>query len=180
MRGNAARWIGTRTNMLGEKLKERFGDSILSLVEACGEETIVIDRDRALEILTALRDEPGFEFDFLTDLSAVDWLERKPRYEVVYHLNSIKRAHRLRVKVGVDGAEPWAHSVIDLWKAADWMERECFDMFGITFKGHPDLRRILLYDSFVGHPLRKDYPYQKRQPIVEEVDPILNPRPSSR
>jgi len=79
----------------------------------------------------------------------------------------------------VDGADPWVHSVFGVWRAADWLERECFDMFGIVFKGHPDLRRILMYDSFEGYPLRKDYHYNKRQPIVPEVDPVVNPlRPS--
>ncbi|HUO03617.1 MAG TPA: NADH-quinone oxidoreductase subunit C [Candidatus Binataceae bacterium] len=160
-------------------MKERFGADILAAESAHGEESITIDRERAPEILRALRDEAGFEFNLLADLSAVDWLDRKPRFEVAYQLNSIPRGHRIRVKVGVDGADPWAHSAIGIWKAADWLERECFDMFGIVFKGHPDLRRILMYDSFKGHPLRKDYPYQKRQPVVPETDPVSQPlRPS--
>jgi NADH-quinone oxidoreductase subunit C len=165
--------------MLIEKLKERFGAAILAAESAHGEESIAIDRDRAPEILRALRDEPGFEFNALADLTAVDRLDRNPRFDLVYQLNSLARGHRLRVKIGIDGADPWAHSAIEIWKAADWLERECFDMFGIVFKGHPDLRRILLYDSFEGHPLRKDYPYQKRQPIVAETDPVAHPlRPS--
>jgi len=161
--------------MLIEKLKQRFGDEILSAEDARGEETITVARERGYDLFRELRDEPGFEFDFLSDLTAVDWLERKPRYDVVYHLNSLALGHRLRVKIGVDGAEPWVHSVVGNWGAADWLERECFDMFGIVFKGHPDLRRILMYDSFEGHPLRKDYLYNKRQPIVPETDPILKP-----
>lgn len=166
--------------MLIEKLKELFGADILAAESARGEETIVVSRDRALEILRVLRDNPGFSFNFLSDLTAVDWLERSPRFDVVYHMRSLTQGHRLRVKIGVDGAEPWVNSVSSLWKAADWFERECYDMFGIRFEGHPDLRRILLYDSFVGHPLRKDYPYNRRQPIVEEVDPITHPRSPSR
>jgi NADH-quinone oxidoreductase subunit C len=161
--------------MLIEKLKQRFGDQILSAEDARGEETITIDRERGYDLFRALRDEPAFQFDFLTDLTAVDWLERKPRYDVVYHLNSLTLGHRLRVKIGVDGPEPWVHSVVGNWGAADWLERECFDMFGGVFKGHPDLRRILMYDSFEGHPLRKDYVYNKRQPIVPETDPIVKP-----
>ncbi|HMD05686.1 MAG TPA: NADH-quinone oxidoreductase subunit C, partial [Candidatus Binatus sp.] len=140
-----------------EKLKDRFGAEILGAEDARGEETITVGREHAYDLFRALRDEPGFEFNFLSDLSAVDWLERKPRFDVVYHLNSLTLSHRLRVKIGVDGADPWVHSVVGIWGAADWLERECFDMFGIDFKGHPDLRRILMYDSFEGHPLRKDY-----------------------
>jgi len=165
--------------MLIEKLKARFGAQIVGAQSACGEETFTIDREGALDFFRALRDEPGFEFNFLTDVTAVDWPERKPRFDVVYHLNSLTLGHRIRVKIGVDGADPWVHSVFGVWRAADWLERECFDMFGIVFKGHPDLRRILMYDSFEGYPLRKDYHYNKRQPIVPEVDPVVNPlRPS--
>ncbi|MGO9801778.1 MAG: NADH-quinone oxidoreductase subunit C, partial [Candidatus Binatus sp.] len=123
---------------------------------------------------------PDFDFNFLTDVTAVDWPERNPRFEVVYQLNSLNLAHRIRVKIRVDGADPWVPSVVGVWGAADWLERECFDMFGIVFKGHPDLRRILMYDSFQGHPLRKDYRYNERQPIVAEIDPVVNPIRSSR
>jgi len=166
--------------MLIEKMKERFGADILDAQNGRDEETFTIDRERALDFFRAIRDEPDFDFNFLTDVTAVDWPERKPRFDVVYQLNSLNLAHRIRVKIRVDGADPWVHSVVGLWGAADWLERECFDMFGIVFKGHPDLRRILLYDSFEGHPLRKDYPYNHRQPIVPEVDPVVNPRPASR
>jgi NADH-quinone oxidoreductase subunit C len=168
--------------MLIEKLKQRFGAEILGAEDARGEETITIDREHAYDLFRVLRDEPGFEFNFLTDLTAVDWLDRKPRFEVVYHLNSLTLGHRIRVKIGVEAAaaDPWVHSVVGNWGAADWLERECFDMFGINFKGHPDLRRILMYDSFEGYPLRKDYLYNKRQPIVAEIDPIVNPIRSSR
>ena len=166
--------------MLTEKIKARFGDQILSAQNERDEETFTIDREGAPDFFRALRDDLDFQFNFLTDLTAVDWLERKPRYDVVYQLNSLTLAHRIRVKIGVDGAEPWVHSVVGVWGAADWLERECFDMFGIDFKGHPDLRRILMYDSFEGHPLRKDYLYNKRQPIVAEIDPVVNPIRSSR
>jgi NADH-quinone oxidoreductase subunit C len=166
--------------MLIEKLNQRFGAEILGAEDARGEETITIGREHAYDILRALRDEPGFEFNFLSDVTAVDWLDRKPRFDVVYHLNSLTLSHRLRVKIGVDGDDAWVDSVVGNWGAADWLERECFDMFGINFKGHPDLRRILMYDSFEGHPLRKDYRYDKRQPIVEEIDPIVSPRHPSR
>jgi NADH-quinone oxidoreductase subunit C len=166
--------------MLIERLKERYGSAILAAESARDEETIVIDRDRAHEVMQMLHDDPALSFNFLSDLTAVDWPERTPRFDVVYHLRSLTHGHRLRVKIGVDGTDPWVHSVALVWKAADWLERECYDMFGIRFEGHPDLRRILLYDSFVGHPLRKDYPYNRRQPLVEEVDPVIHPRQPSR
>jgi NADH-quinone oxidoreductase subunit C len=165
--------------MLIEKLKERFGTDIVESGVAHGDETVVVERERALEIMRALRDDPEFSCEFLIDVTAVDWPGRKPRFDVVYHLKSISRSHRIRVKVRVDSDDAWVESATGIWKSADWLERECYDMFGVTFKGHPDLRRILLYDSFVGHPLRKDYPYQKRQPVVPETDPIVHPlRPS--
>jgi NADH-quinone oxidoreductase subunit C len=166
--------------MLVEKLKERFGSDILESQAAHGEETIVVDRERAPEIMTALSREPDFAFNVLTDLTAVDWPEREPRFDVIYQLNSLERRHRLRVKVRADGGDPWVHSACGVWNSANWLEREVFDLFGIQFRGHPDLRRILLYDEFVGHPLRKDYPYQRRQPLAPEVDPITSPRPPSR
>src|ERR1700722_3962558 len=166
--------------MLIEKIKARFGSEILDAQNERDEETFTIDRDRAYDFFRALRDDPDFQFNFLTDLTAVDWLDRKPRFDVVYQLNSLTLAHRIRVKIGVDGAEPLVHSVVGGWGAADWLERECFDMFGVVFKGHPDLRRILMYDSFEGHPLRKDYLYNHRQPIVPEVDPVINPIRQSR
>jgi len=166
--------------MLSEKIKARFGAAVVRAQEAHGEETVVIAREQASEILRVLRDDPEFAFEMLIDVTAVDWPDRHPRFEVIYHLNSIARAHRLRVKIEVDAQDAWVHSAYPLWKSADWLERECFDMFGIEFRGHPDLRRILLYDSFNGHPLRKDYPYQKRQPLVPETDPVLKPLRSSR
>ena len=161
--------------MLTEKLKERFADAILDARIEHGDETVTVKRDLGYEFFRALRDEPGFEFNTLVDVTAVDWPDRKPRFEVVYHLNSLTLGHRLRVKLQVDAADAWVHSLTGLWGSADWLERECFDMFGIAFKGHPDLRRILMYDSFEGYPLRKDYLYNKRQPVVEEVDPVVHP-----
>ena len=166
--------------MLLEKLKERFGAEIIQAQESHGAEWVAVSRDRAAAFLKTLHDDPDFAFDMLTDVTAVDWPERTPRFDVVYHLNSIRLCHRLGVKVQVDTADLWVDSVIGIWKAADWLERECYDMFGIEFRGHGDLRRILLYDSFQGHPLRKDYPYQQRQPIVPETDSVVAPLPPSR
>jgi NADH-quinone oxidoreductase subunit C len=137
-----------------------------------GEPTVLVDREGAAGFFRELRDDPELSFNLLSDLTVVDYLGRVPRFEVVYHLNSLKHGHRLRVKVGAPEEEPWVHSLVDVWKAANWLEREAWDMFGVRFVGHPDPRRILMYEEFVGHPLRKDYPHTKRQPLTEERDPI--------
>ncbi len=140
-----------------------------------GNDTIIINREDALSIFQTLRDDPAFAFNVLTDLTAVDFLGREPRFEVVYHLFSLPRNHRLRVKIRVREDDAAVPSVSSLWKSANWLEREAWDMVGIRFVDHPDLRRILMYEEFRGHPLRKDYPVSKRQPLVEERDPIANP-----
>src|SRR5206468_1510138 len=106
------------------------------------------------------------------DETAVDYLGQTPRFEVVCHLVSLTHGRRLRVKIQVPEEDPVVPSLVPLWKSANWMEREVWDMYGIRFSGHPDLRRILMYEEFVGHPLRKDYPVNKRQPLVPERDPI--------
>ena len=166
--------------MLIDTIKQRFGAEILAAETVHDQDIVTVSREAVMGVLRALRDEADFGFNFLIDLTAVDWIGREPRFEVVYQLKSIAGGKRLRIKVPVSGNDAWVPSVVELWKSADWLERECYDMFGITFKEHPDLRRILMYDSFVGHPLRKDYPVDRRQPIVEEVDPVASPRPPSR
>jgi NADH-quinone oxidoreductase subunit C len=135
-----------------------------------GDATAVVEPARVLEVLRFLKDDRSSVFDMLMDLCAVDYLgypERTgPRFEVVYHLYSLARGRRLRVRAGVDAESPEIDSAIAIWPAANWMEREVWDLYGIRFRGHPDLRRILLYDEFEGHPLRKDYPKERRQPLV--------------
>jgi len=155
-------------------LRQAFGDLIRDSHEHCGDATVVVQREDALEVLRELRDRPEFAFNFLIDVTAVDYLGRTPRFEVVYHLFSLPKNQRLRVKIGVSEPDPWVYSVLPLWKAANWLEREAWDMFGIRFVGHPDLRRILLYEQFVGHPLRKDYPVTQRQPIIPEREVVEN------
>lgn len=166
--------------MLIEKLKERFGADILDSHSEHGDDTIVVSRERVVDVMRALRNEPDFLFEFLIDVTGVDRLGREPRFDIVYHLKSISKGHRLRVKVQIGEADASVPSMTPLWKSADWLERECYDMFGFDFKGHDDLRRVLLYDSFKGHPLRKDYHVMDRQPIVPEIDPIVNPLKPSR
>jgi NADH-quinone oxidoreductase subunit C len=140
-----------------------------------GDAAVVVPRDRIADVLALLRDDAETRFDMLTDVTAVDYLGRTPRFEVVYHLYSITRNHRLRVKVQLAEADPTVATASTLWKSALWAEREVWDLFGIRFAGHPDLRRILMYPEFVGHPLRKDYELNARQPLVPERDPIAQP-----
>jgi NADH-quinone oxidoreductase subunit C len=164
--------VGLSLDAMVEQLRQAFGDRIREAATAFGEATVVLHRDDAVEIFTALRDRPEFAFDCLSDLTAVDYLGKTPRFEVVSHLYSIPQNHRLRVKIRVVEDDAWVHSLTPVWKSANWLERECWDMLGIRFVGHPDPRRILMYEEFVGHPLRKDYPVDKRQPLIPERDPI--------
>lgn len=164
--------MGLSADELLAHLREIFHDRILDRHQQCGDATVVIGREHALEIFQALRDRPELAFDMLIDLTAVDYLGKAPRFEVVSHFYSLTHNHRLRVKIRVPEDEPWVQSLSDVWKSANWLERECWDMFGIRFVGHPDPRRILMYEEFIGHPLRKDYPVEKRQPLTEERDPI--------
>ncbi|HEV8712542.1 MAG TPA: NADH-quinone oxidoreductase subunit C [Candidatus Binatia bacterium] len=159
------------------KVETAFPGKITESYSQHGNEIIVIQREDAFAIFSALRDDPQFAFDLLVDLTAVDFLGQEPRFEVVYHLHSMRLNHRLRVKIRVPEDDAVVPSISSLWKAANWLEREVWDLFGIRFTGHPDLRRILMYEEFRGHPLRKDYPVTKRQPLVPERDPINNPWP---
>ena len=163
-----------------EALRARFGEKILESDDRLGDEVVTIGRDDSLEIFRFLRDNLEMAFDLLIDLTAVDYLGRTPRFEVVSHLCSSSKRQRLRVKIGIDEKDCRVPSLTPLWKGANWLEREAFDMYGIRFDGHPDLRRILMYDAFEGYPLRKDYPFNRRQPLVPERDPIENPWPPRR
>jgi NADH-quinone oxidoreductase subunit C len=152
-------------------LRARFASAIVETHEHRGDATVVVARERLIELLRTCRDDAALDFDVLMDLTAVDYSkfpgrEDGPRFEVVYHLYSIGKNHRLRVKVQIEEDAPVAPSAVPVWPIANWFEREVWDMFGIRFEGHPDLRRLLLYEEFVGHPLRKDYPINRRQPLV--------------
>ena len=152
-------------------LRERFGAAVVEAHDQHGDETVVVRRESLVEILRHCRDVPALAFDMLTDLTAVDYLkfpgrEDGPRFEVVYHLYSLAHNHRLRVKVRVEEDDAVVPTAVPIWPIANWLEREVWDMFGIPFDGHPDLRRLLLYEEFVGHPLRKDYPINRRQPLI--------------
>ena len=154
---------------LSEQVKEKFGVAILATHNFRGDETVTVKRESVVEVLGALKENPEFDFNVLMDLSAVDYQtfgEPRARFEVVYHLYSLEKNHRLRVKVPVEEGDCILPTATGIWPAADWYEREVWDMFGIQFQGHPNLKRILMYEEFVGHPLRKDYPVNKRQPLI--------------
>jgi len=144
--------------------KERFGEAVLDAREHVGELTLTIERREMLRVCRWLRDDARFAFEQLIDLCGVDYQEygegrhRGPRFAVVYHLLSVARNQRLRVRTFLDDDFPVVDSVNDIWASANWFEREAFDLFGIMFEGHPDLRRILTDYGFVGHPFRKDFP----------------------
>lgn len=150
-----------------DTIKAQFGDKIQDSHAFRGDQTVVVDKACIFDLTQYLRDAPSLKMNFLMDLTAVDYLDKKPvRFEVVYHFYSLELNHRVRVKVPVDEEDCIVDSVVPLYKSANWYEREVWDLYGIKFKGHPNLKRILLYEGFKGHPLRKDYPVNKRQPLI--------------
>jgi NADH-quinone oxidoreductase subunit C len=138
---------------LADRLRERFPDVQM----ARGEVTVIVEPEEVVPALTWLRDEPGLELAWLADLSATDWPEYEPRFWIAYHLFSMEHRHRVRVKAGLGPVEPRIATVTGVFPTANWLEREVYDMYGVVFDGHPDLRRILMPDDWDGHPLRKDY-----------------------
>jgi len=150
-----------------DRINSKYKGVILDSHDFRGDQTITVQKNVLIELFKFLRDDPELDFKFLMDLTAVDYLNRKDnRFEVVYHFYSLKHNHRLRVKVPVSEDDCTIDSVSSLWKTANWYEREVWDLYGIKFNSHPDMRRILLYEEFKGHPLRKDYPINKRQPLI--------------
>ena len=145
-------------DLLREKLQSGFKDSIDSVNEFRGELTVVVRKHDIVRISKFLRDDPSFQFDSLRDVCGADYYRPDNRYEVVYNLFSLKNKSRLRLKVTVDESDMHVPSVVDLWSAANWAEREAYDMYGIIFDGHPDLRRMYMPEEFEHHPLRKDFP----------------------
>ncbi len=154
--------------MILEKVKEKFLDDVYETYEFRGDLVAVVNKEIVQDLAKFLKTDPHLDFNILMDLTAVDylWQERLPRFDIVYHFYSLAKNHRIRVKAGVDENGPIVDSLISIWPIADWFEREVWDMFGIRFKGHPNLKRILMYEEFEGHPLRKDYQYNKRQPLI--------------
>lgn len=151
-------------NGLIQSIKNQAGSDIIGYHSYVGDDTILVRPESILRVMEMLKGQ--FQFGILVDITAVDYLGQQPRFEMVYHLNSMERNVRVRVKAPVNEGEE-IDSLTPLWPIANWLEREVWDMFGIRFRNHPDLRRILMYEEFEGHPLRKDYPINKRQPRVK-------------
>ena len=145
-------------NPVIQKLREWDADAVGEVLEFRGEVTAVIPRERLKRVAEFLASEPSLRFSFLSDITPVDRFPLEPRFEVNYHLVSMDRRERLRLKVKLGGSDPAIASVTGVWPTANWHERESYDLFGIRFDGHPDLRRILMPDDWEGYPLRKDYP----------------------
>lgn len=158
--------ICQETRLPLDLMAERFADRVLEARLSHGDAEAVIRPEALTEVMEFLRSDERLLFDMLLDVTVVDFPARIPRFDVVYHLLSLRFNRRLRVKVRVSAEEAQLPSLASLWGNADWLEREVWDMFGIRFAGHPNLRRILLYEEFQGHPLRKDYPIRRRQPLI--------------
>jgi len=162
-------------------LRSRFGDAILRDRVLCGDTVVWVSVTRAHEILAWLRDDPVQAFDYLTDVTAVEYRDGELPLEVVYQLRSLARRADLRLKVELDKAQPLeVDSVCDLWAGANWLEREVFDMFGVTFRNHPDLRRILMWETYAeGFPLRKDFPLRGHFSRSEQTRQALAANPEA-
>ena len=159
---------------LAEVLRQAVPEAVIEVIDGGDMPSIVVSREHLIEICGALRDHPSLQFALLVDVTAVDRLPEEPRYELVYHLACLGEHYptagaravapsRLRMKVRLPADDPRAPTVTSVYPCAGWPEREVYDLFGISFDGHPDLRRILMPDDWVGHPLRKDYPVQIRK-----------------
>ena len=167
-----------------EALAARFPGDVYEPYEGVGgDDCIFVRKSEITRVCRFLKDDPALAFNMAPYITAVDYLGVEPRFEVVYNLLSTRHNHRLRLRVKVPESDLEVPSVTAVWRGADWFERYCLDMYGIRFKGHPDPRRLLMYDEFVGHPLRKDYPLRGRQPLVPErevADIYRGPGPAGR
>jgi len=172
-----------------DALTAKFPNAVVRTGSAHSDEIAWIKREELVAVAKWLRDDPQMAFDAPVFCTCVDWLdykplhrppseawdETKPRFTVCYQLRSVTHKHRIRLEIELPEHDPRLPSLAELWPAFNWQERETFDMYGIRFDEHPDLRRIYLYEEFVGYPLRKDYPKEKRQPLVRRDDLPINP-----
>tara|TARA_B100001964_G_scaffold24759_1_gene24677 strand:+ start:6025 stop:6654 length:630 start_codon:yes stop_codon:yes gene_type:complete len=159
--------VSTQTTIV-EKVQEILGSAAVDMSTSKGQVTLDIVKEEIVRVCTVLRDTPELAFEQLIDICGIDYLQygegnkeinhTGPRFGVIYHLLSVTKNHRLRLRVLLDDDPPAIESVADVWSVANWFEREAFDLFGIIFDGHPDLRRILTDYGFIGHPFRKDFP----------------------
>jgi NADH-quinone oxidoreductase subunit C len=156
-------------NPILQYVQEKLGSKVLALLDSQGDNVVILSRDGLRESFRLFKEDPKLGFDLLSDITAVDyWQKKEPRFEVVYQLAILTGGQRLRVRVPVAESDPAVQSLTPLWRGANFLEREVWDLFGIRFIDHPDLRRILLYEEFQGYPLRKDYPINLCQPRVPE------------
>lgn len=173
---------GGAANPTADALRAKFGEALVRTDVVWGETTVIVDKARVSEIAQWLHDDPSQRYDFLVDVTAVEFRDPEQAIEVVWHLRSLPHRRFLRLKVQLDKSQKLSvPSVWSIWKSADWIERECFDMFGITFEGHPDLRRILMWEQYrEGYPLRKDFPLRGRFSRSEQLKQALAANPEAR
>jgi NADH-quinone oxidoreductase subunit C len=173
---------GGAANPTAASLQQQFGAAVQRVDVVWGETTVVVDRARLHEIVQWLHDDDAQRYDYLSDVTAVEFRDMERPLEVVWHLRSLPYRRFLRLKVLLEkGAPMTVPSVWDIYKGADWLERECFDMFGVRFEGHPDLRRILMWEQYrEGFPLRKDFPLRGRFSRSEQLRQVLSLNPEAR
>ncbi len=164
-----------------QALQAKFAGAIVRAVESCGDSIVYVDASSFSEIMAFLKNAPEQSYDYLVDITAVEYRDPDRPLEVVYELFSLQRRAQLRVKVELNKSEDLVvDSLVSLWSGANWLEREVFDMFGVVFAGHPDLRRILMWETYdEGHPLRKDFPLRGRFSRSEQVRRALNANPEA-
>jgi len=173
---------GGAANPSADALRQHFGQAIQRVDVIWGETTVIVGRSRLAEVVGWLRDDPAQRYDLLADVTAVEFRDGEMPIEVVWHLRSLPHRRFLRLKVLLEKTQPLSvPSVWSIHKSADWLERECFDMFGIKFEGHPDLRRILMWEQYrEGYPLRKDFPLRGRFSRSEQLRQALAANPEAR
>ena len=164
-----------------EGLRQTFRGAVTRHVVSCGDTIVYVERERVHDVLAWLKTTPAQSFDYLTDVTAVEYRDPERPLEVVWQLRSLSRKADLRVKTELEKTGPLeVRSVTDLWRGADWLEREVYDMFGIAFAGHPDLRRILMWETYAeGHPLRKDFPLRGHFSRAEQTRQALAANPEA-
>lgn len=166
------------SSVLAEAIATAVADSNAAPYELDGGlAAVTVSAASVAAVLTYLRDHEVYSFKMFLDVTAIDQEASRGELELVYSLRSMTGHGRVAIKAVVNAADPRIATVSDVFKGANWGEREVYDMFGVTFEGHPNLSRILMYEEFEGYPLRKTYPYDKRQPLVPERDPINDPWP---
>lgn len=173
---------GAPANPTAGVLADRFGSAVVRTEVIWGETTVFVTRESLHAIVRFLHDEPSERYDYLVDVTAVEYRDGARPLEVVWHLRALAHRRFLRLKVELPKRGPlWVPSIIDIYAGADWLERECYDMFGIRFEGHPDLRRLLMWEQYrEGHPLRKDFPLRGRFSRSEQLKQALAADPEAR